>query len=150
MAVTVKWYGNGLLNLVAGNIVWKSSGGSTIKVALVNSSYLAAFSQDTHDAYADISTYEVTGTGYSAGGATVTLSNPTYDAASNELRFDCSDPQWTTSTITASGAVVYKHDATPANAYLLAYIDFGEAKSSEASTFTITMAATGLLKITAA
>ena len=42
------------------------------------------------------------------------------------------------------------HRFPDADAYLLAYIDFGEAKSSESSTFTITMAATGLLKITAA
>ena len=83
-------------------------------------------------------------------GATVTLSDPTYDAASNETRFDCADAAWTSSTITASGAIVYKYDATAGLAYLIQDGDFGESKSSESSTFTITMAAAGLLKIAAA
>jgi len=151
MAVTVKWYGDALRRVALGDIVWKASGGSTVKVALVNASYPAAFNQDTHVAYSDVSSYEVAATGgYSTGGATVTLSDPTYDAASNETRFDCADAAWTSSTITASGAIVYKYDATAGLAYLIAYVDFGESKSSESSTFTITMAAAGLLKITAA
>jgi hypothetical protein len=150
MAVTVKWYTDAMRRLLLGGIVWKASGGSTVKVALVNSSYPAAFNQDTHVSYADVSSYEVSGAGYSTGGATVTLSDPTTDNASNECRLDLADVVWTGSTITASGAVVYKYDATASLAYLIAYIDFGESKTSDSSTFTVTVAATGLLKITAA
>ena len=74
----------------------------TIKVMLVTSAYTASA---THAKRSDI-TNEVTGTGYTAGGAT--LASATVTNVSTNGVFDANDVAWTTSTITARGAVLYK------------------------------------------
>lgn len=147
MAVTTKWYGNGLKAMAAGDIIWKASGGSDLKVILCTSSYTP--DQDAHDFYDDITNELSTANGYTAGGAALTESDPTYDAASNEVRLDAADVTWSDSTLTARYAVIYKDTATASTSPLLAYIDFGEDKSSSAGNFTLQFAATGVLKITA-
>jgi hypothetical protein len=147
LAVTAKWYGQGPKNICNGNVIWKASGGSTIKVALLTSSYSP--NQDTHDAFDDVSANQVEGTGYTAGGAALTLVDPAYDAGSNETRLDANNVSWSDSTITARYAVIYKDSGTASTSYLLGYVDFGEDKVSSAGTFAITWAADGVLKITA-
>lgn len=148
MAVTAKWYGNGLLHIANGDVIWKASGGSDIRVALCTSSYTP--NQDTHDAYDDL-TNEVSssGTGYTTGGAQLTVSDPTYDSATNQMRLDAADVTWSSSTITARYAIIYKYNATASLAYLLGYVDFGEDKVSSSGDFTITWDSTGVLRITA-
>lgn len=116
----------------------------TIKVALVTSSYTP--NQDTHEDMADV-TNEVSGTGYSAGGATLANKTVTQDNTGNKMVFDADDVQWTTSTITARGAVIYKSTGTAANDLLIAYIDFGADKVSTAGTFTITWDSAGILTL---
>lgn len=148
MAVTNKLYGQVGIRLGKGEIAWKASGGDTIKCALVTSSY--TFDQDAHDYFDDVSAYEVSGTGYIAGGAAVTLSDPTYDAATNEVRFDCSDVLWPNSTITARGAVFYKDTGTASSSPLICFVDFGENLSTSNTEFKITIGADGLFKITIA
>src|SRR5690349_17382878 len=51
---------------------------------------------------------EVTGTGYTAGGAScgITLAN---DTTNHKETITAASTSWTTSTITAIGAVLYKH-----------------------------------------
>src|ERR671926_414352 len=77
----------------------------TIKVALVTSSYTP--DQDAHDFFDDV-TNEVSGTGYSAGGASLANKAVTADNTDNEGVFDADDTNWGSSTITARGAVLYK------------------------------------------
>ena len=84
-----------------GRFVWASD---TIKVALATSTYTP--NVDTHDFFNDM-TNEVTGTGYTAGGATLGSKTSTYDTASDQIRLDAADVQWTTSTITARYGVVW-------------------------------------------
>ena len=116
----------------------------TIKVALTTSSYTP--DQDAHDFFDDI-TNEVTGTGYTADGAT--LANPavTIDDTDNEGVFDADDTAWTDSTITARYAIIYKDTGTPATSPLIAAIDFGTDKISTAGTFTIQWATEGILNL---
>lgn len=152
MAVTASTYGNAAKHLGNGDVVWKASGGSDIRVALVTNSY--SFDRDAHDNWGStgVSTNEIAaGSGYTAGGASLSLADPSYDSASDESRFASSAGTlvWSSATITAYGAIVYKYNATPANAYLLCYINFGGAVSCTSSTFTITWGATGIMKITA-
>ena len=136
MSETAKWYGNGPKRLVMNDIAWKASGGSTIKCALFTSSYTP--NQDTDEYFDDISANEVAATGnYTAGGVAVTLSDPTYDSASNEVRLDCTDAEWTSSTITARYAVLYEDTGVESTSGLLGYVDFGEDKVSSAGTFTV-------------
>jgi hypothetical protein len=116
----------------------------TIKVALVTSSYTP--NADTHEDMADI-TNEVTGTGYTAGGATLANKTVTADTTDDEGVFDADDVTWTNSTITARGAVVYKSTGTAANDLLICYFDFGSDKSSSAGNFTITWNSEGIVNL---
>lgn len=114
----------------------------TIKVMLVTSTYTASAS---HAKRSDI-TNEVSGTGYTAGGAT--LGSPTVTNVSTTGVFDASDSAWTTSTITARGAVLYKSRGGASSAdELLCYLDFGADKVSTAGTFTIVWNASGIINL---
>lgn len=144
MAVTGKWYGQALMNAMLGKINWSSD---TIKVLLCTSTYTP--DQDNH-IYKDVSiTNEVSGTGYTAGGATLASKTNTYTAATNVIMFDAADVTWSGSTITARYAVIY--DDTPAtNKPLLGYVDFGADQVSSAGNFTITWDVAGVLTVTPA
>lgn len=145
MAVTALLYGNFLKSLANKEIDLDTD---TIKVMLCTSTYTP--NQDTHQ-YKSSVTNEVTGTGYTATGATLAGVAVTYTAGTNTLMFDANDTVWAASTITARYAVIY--DATPATDAtrpLIAYVDFGENVSSTAAAFTITWDAAGIFTITAA
>jgi hypothetical protein len=121
----------------------------TIKVALVSSSYTP--DQDVHDYWDDVNTYEVTGTGYTTGGATLANKTSTYDTATNVITLDADDVTWSSSTITARYAVIYNDSpATAGTKPLLGYVDFGSNQSSSNGNFTITWDATGIVRITVA
>lgn len=116
----------------------------TIKVALVTSSYTP--DQDAHDFFDDV-TNEVNGTGYTAGGATLASVVVSADNTDNEGVFDAADVTWSTSTITARGAVIYKSTGTASTSPLIAYIDFGADKTSSAGNFTIQWNSEGILNL---
>jgi hypothetical protein len=110
------------------------------KAFLVNATGAAVADEtkkDSHLKRSDANTNEVTGTGYTAGGATVTMT-VTKDTANNRLDITVSSVSWTTSTITASGMYVYKSRGGAATAdELVCYIDFGASFSSSAGTFSV-------------
>lgn len=117
----------------------------TIKVMLVTSSYTP--DQDTHTKRSDV-TNEVAGTGYSVGGAVLANKTVTVDNTDNEGVFDADDLSWSTATITARGAVLYKSRGGAASAdELLCYFDFGSNITSTAGTFLITWASEGILNL---
>lgn len=116
----------------------------TIKVALVTSAYTP--DQDTHDFFDDV-TNEVSGTGYSAGGASLANKTVTADNTDNEGVFDADDVTWSTSTITARAAVVYKSTGTASTSALICYIDFGSDKVSSAGNFVISWNSEGILNL---
>ena len=145
MAVTAFFYGNAFLSAFNKEIDFNSD---TIKVMLCTSAYTP--SQDTHQ-YKSSVTNEVTGTGYTATGATLANCTLTYTAGTNVLKLDADDVSWASSTITARYAVIY--DATPASDAtrpLLCYIDFGENVSSTNGPFSITFDANGIATVTVA
>jgi hypothetical protein len=116
----------------------------TIKVMLVTSSYTP--DQDTHDYMNDV-TNEVTGTGYTAGGQALAGKAVTQDDTDNEGVFDADDITWSTSTITARGAVLYKDTGASTTSPLICYFDFTTDKSSSAGNFTISWNAEGLVNL---
>lgn len=116
----------------------------TIKVALVTSSYTP--NQDTHDFFDDV-TNEVSGTGYTAGGATLASKTTTQDDTDNEGVFDAADVTWSSSTITARGAVVYKSTGTASTSDLICYFDFGSDQTSSSGDFTIQWNSEGIVNI---
>lgn len=77
---------------------------------------------------------EVTGTGYTAGGKTLTIAAvPTSSGTTAYLDF--SDVTWTSSTITARGALIYLADGATNPA--IAVLDFGADKTSTSGDFTV-------------
>lgn len=145
MAVTAFQYG--LFNKSAWNKELDLDS-DTIKVMLCTSSYVP--NQDTHQ-YKSSITNEVTGTGYTAGGNTLTSTVVAYTTGTNVLNFDAADTVWATSTITARYAVVY--DSTPgtdATRPLICYVDFGADVISSGGNFTIAWDALGIVSVTVA
>lgn len=145
MAVTAYVYGNFMKNVLSGKVVdWINH---PIKVMLCTSTYVP--NQDTHQTKADV-TGEVTGTGYTAGGATLANKTITYDPATNTTILDADDVVWLNSTITARYAVIYDDNgATDADKLLLGYVDFGQDVSSTNGDFKITWDASGIFRFTA-
>ena len=141
-----KVYGSLLAKVFNKEVDWDTD---TIKVMLLSSSYTP--NQDTHDYLEDVVANEVTGTGYTAGGQTLTGKTITYDGASNTTVLDANDVSWSNSTINARYAVLYD-DAGGTNATkpLIGYIDFGSDQSSTNGAFTITWDATGIFRLTVA
>lgn len=116
-----------------------------INVMLVTSTYVP--DQDLHTKRSDI-TNEVVGTGYVAGGSALAGKAVTVDNVDNEGMFDANDLAWTTSTITARGAVLYKARGGASSAdELICYLDFVSDKISTAGTFTIQWNAEGIINL---
>ena len=141
-----KLYGNFLAKALNKEVDWDSD---TIKVALLSSSYTP--NQDSHDYFDDVSSNEVTGTGYTTGGITLSSKTSTYDGTNNVIVLDAADVTWSSSTITARYAVVYDDSgANAASKALIGYVDFGSDQSSTNGNFTITWDSTGIVRITVA
>jgi hypothetical protein len=141
-----KLYGNFLLKALNKEVDWDTD---TIKVALLTSSYTP--NQDTHDYFDDVSSTEVSGTGYTSGGITLASKTNTYDSGTNVIMLDAADVTWSSSTITARYAVVYNDSGASAGAKaLIGYVDFGSDQSSTNGNFTITWDSTGIVRITVA
>lgn len=79
---------------------------------------------------------EVSGTGYSAGGGTLTIAtNPTTSGTTAFLDF--SDETFSSATITARGAIIYRSDGSAPTNDACIVLDFGSDKTSTAGDFTI-------------
>lgn len=103
--------------------------GNTYKIALYTSTASLDATTTTYS-----TTNEVVGTGYTAGGAT--LSGYTSSVSGTTAILTFSNPSWANSTITARGATIY--DATNANK-VRAVLNFGADITSTNGTFTVTM-----------
>ena len=110
---------------------FKNSGGDTFKIALYTSS--ATMSAAT-TAYS--TTNEISGTGYTAGGNTLTRVDPSSSGTTGFTDF--ADTTWSTATITARGALIY-NDTDSDKA--VAVLDFGADKTASGGDFTITFPA---------
>lgn len=115
--------------------------GNTYKIALYTSAATISAASTVYTA-----TGEVVGTGYTAGGATLTGITQALDGTTAIMDF--TDPTWATATITARGAMIY--DSTNGNK-TRAVLDFGADVTSTAATFSVQLpapaAATAVIKI---
>ena len=105
-----------------------TSTGNTFKLALYdnNASFTAATTAYT-------ATNEISGTGYSAGGGTLTNVTPT--TSGTTALTDFADLTFSAATITARGALIYND--TAAGDPSVVVLDFGADKTSTAGDFTI-------------
>lgn len=134
------WYDEGLRHLADGSI---DPDADTLKVMLVTSSYTPDLA--THDFRNDV-TDEVVGSGYSAGGATLT--NVQVYVSGGKVYIDADPVSWNPSTITARAAVVYKARGGAASAdELLCIASWDEDLQSSAGNFAITWQPAGFLSL---
>ena len=105
-----------------------NSTGSTFKLALYTNSASLDASTTAYTA-----TNEVSGTGYSAGGGTLTNVTPT--TSGTTALTDFADLTFSSATITARGALIYND--TAAGDPSVVVLDFGADKTSTAGDFTI-------------
>lgn len=120
-----------------------------IHVALVNSGYVAnATAQDTHDFFDDVAASQITGSAYVSGGQSLLSKTVTLDTTNDRVDIDAADVTWSTSTITAYGAVLFKRvGTTDSVSPVIGLIDFGGAQTSTAGAFTIQWSASGYLRV---
>ena len=128
--------------LMTGTHNFTASTGNTFKLALYDNS--ASFTAAT-TAYT--TSNEISGSGYSAGGGTLTNITPTSSSTTAFTDFD--DLTFSTATITARGALIYND--TAAGDPTIVVLDFGGDKTSTAGDFKIVMptadASNGLIRI---
>jgi hypothetical protein len=115
----------------------------TIKVMLCTSSYTPSIA---HDFKNDI-TNEITGTGYTAGG--LTLTSKTATRTSGNTVYTAANATWSGATFTTRYAVVYKDTGVSSTSPLICYFDFGTDQSPAGVNYTLTWDATnGIFKMT--
>jgi len=115
------------LALLDGEMDFSSDTSQAYKIALYTSSATLSAATTAYSV-----TNEVSGTGYTAGGAALTINAPTTSGTTAYLDFD--DVTWSTATITARGALIYQTGgSTPA----VAVLDFGSDQTTTAGDFII-------------
>lgn len=113
------------------------------KGLLVTDSYTPDFT--AHDFRNDL-TNEVSGTGYTAGGAAITSTEITLSTGT--LTWDFADPAWTSSTITdAMAHISYFNVGADTTDQLLLLLDFVTAVSTSNGTLTVAINASGAMTL---
>jgi len=110
----------------------------TIKIALYTSSATLDASTTAYTA-----TNEVSGTGYTAGG--VTLTGATIGTSGTTAYVDFDDPEWTSASFTTAGALIYNDTTAGDNS--IAVLSFGGDFTVTAGTFRIVFPAAGAAAI---
>ena len=127
MAITQAVANSIKTEVLTGTHNFTATTGNSFKISLYTNS--ATLSKST-TAYT--TSNEVSGTGYTAAGNTLTSVTPVL--SSDTAVCDFADTSWTSATITARGALIY-NDTQSDKAVVI--LDFGGDKTSTAGTFTI-------------
>ena len=128
MAITQAMCTSFKKELLEGVHNFKNSGGSTFNIALYTSSATLGASTTAYS-----TTNEVSGTGYTAKGTTLTRVDPS--TSGTTALTDFADASFSNATITANGALIFNDSAS--NDAAVAVLAFGGDKTSTAGTFTI-------------
>ena len=115
-------------NLLGGTFDFDSSGGSTFKLALYTTQ--AGFST-SYTAYSTTNEVSSSGTNYTAGGNTLT--NLGVNISSNIAFVDFADLTFSSVTLTATGALIYKGTSNEA----VLVLDFGGSKTATNGDFVV-------------
>lgn len=115
-----------------------------LKVALFTNSITPNFTSDTAYGTSPYDANEVSGTGYTAGGATLTTT--TFTGSSGAVTFDAADTSWASSTISgARGALVYADGLAGDNVVVL--LNLGQDYATSNGTFLIQYSGSGIFSI---
>jgi hypothetical protein len=128
MAITQSLATSFKVDLLTGTMNFTSGTGDTFKMALYTSSATLGPTTTVYSA-----TNEVVGTGYTAGGNTLVVSqSPTSGGTTAFISF--TNTTWTSASFTCRGALIY--NSTDSNK-AVAIFDFGSDKTVVAGTFTV-------------
>lgn len=128
------------------------TGGAMWCMLLANTYTTVDATGDTgYDFRNDITTFEVATTNYTAGGViigTAGVQTVSADTTNDWAYWDSTvDPQWTSITVTARYAVVYKSTGSAATDGLIAIYDFGSDQTATNGTFTVQWSTLGLIRL---
>lgn len=119
---------------------------STIYCALFDSSFTPDV--DAHDNWGDIKASEISGAGYTTGGAELTSKTVTHDDGTNKGVWDGADVVWASVTLTnARFAVLYKSTGVDATSKIIGFWDFGSNQSPTGVQFTVQWSASGIMTL---
>lgn len=140
MPSTVTIYNNALKEMANGAINFYGTTNFKLLLVGTGSTYTPSKSHTTRTNFTANGGAEASGSGYSAGGATVTFttSSVTVDNTNNVINIAIPTVDWANSTISSKGAVLYTNTGNPTTDKLVAYCDFGSTVSSSASTLSVT------------
>ena len=127
MAITQAMCTSFKQELLTGTHDFTNGTGDTFKIALFTSSATLGAATTAYSV-----TNEVSGTGYTAGGNTLT--NVTPSTSGTTAFTDFADTTWSSATITARGALIYNSTDSDKAVVVL---DFGSDKTSTNGDFTI-------------
>ena len=104
---------------------------------------MALYSGQSHDQNtgAYTTTGQVSGSGYTAGGATMSGASQTTDTTNHVSFYDWNDVSFSSSTITATSCLVYDDTVTSVADVSIYVGDFGGSKSSSSGTFSVVLPA---------
>lgn len=146
MAVTAKWYANGVKHVASHDIDWVND---TIKVSAHSSSYTP--NQSTDEFFSTVTNELSTANGYTAGGATLGTKSIALSGLVTALK--AAATTWTPSagqTLTIRYLVIRKDTGSAATSPVLGYVDLGADTSATGANWTATWDSTdGVLKQTA-
>lgn len=143
-SATAKAYGNGLLHLLDGAVIW---GSDDTYLALASSSYTPDI--DAHDYWNDVVANEVTGTNWAANGQQADGETLSLVTANNDVEFDITDESVASVTLSdGKHLIVYSRTpGTDATRELLFYATFDTALAPAGGTLLLDFATTGLILI---
>ena len=134
MSLPITKYYSTVLHQYNGNAInWSSD---TIKIGLVTSAYTPNLSTDIY--WSTPAASEVTGTNYTAGGATIT--GISVSQTTGVVTVTGNDPDWAASSTGFTGvqyAVLYKSTGTSSTSPLIGYYNIGGSGSNQGGDFII-------------
>jgi len=127
----------------AGNV---SLSADQMIVALTDNIFGSSATDDLNDInnWSEISaSWEITGTGYDAGGIALSGQSIIQDNVNNLSKFDADDVTWSNATLTSYGAAISRQS----DGLLVCLVDFSGAKSSTNGDFTVQWNSDGILTL---
>ncbi|HET7386835.1 MAG TPA: hypothetical protein VFJ19_09270 [Nocardioidaceae bacterium] len=119
-----------------------------LKVMLIDNTW--AYDPDVNRFVSEV-TGEVTGTGYTAGGATLANVTETYDAATDTTIVNADDVVWdaTGGALTGHRAVFYVDTGTPTSSPIVTAWDLGADITATNAAWTLSIDAGGIFRLAA-
>ena len=127
MAITSAICNSFKQEILVGTHNFTASTGDSFKIALYTSSATLGASTTAYS-----TSNEISGTGYTAGGAALTSVTPVFDSSTAVCDF--ADVSFTSASFTANGCLIYNDDQSDK---AVAVIAFGGDKTVSSGTFTI-------------